>query len=771
MQAKMAQIFAEIPRVGADVIEIPPAELILSKARGTASLLLSGAMKWVWPRSFHKHVSADNDLLAETIVFDTEVELPQRPAFPIETVERVAVTFQRDDKRYPGVYALRPEFPLVAHINLESFEIPRSLCLFDEPYEELTLTWTDVGLIERIRTWLADTAAGKLHQAGQPLEPLLNSPDALIIFPPNFLGSLSSESPPPIKLDANIWDNGKICFAPADGRARAGQPGPHDFLVMPVKGKWQEHGHITRKPQTLNDLQAFLEAAEIDLLGGLRQTLRGFIDGGLTADQEALNSGLILLFFLPKTRDADAAPETTDIYGFVLVRKDRLTGSFFPLVRDIGEWLGVWDIHNGSAGLLLAPDTSRTGDEVELLMLSPTYPLSRQSAPAFAGTGERIDKKLVAIGMGALGSQIFINLIRTADGDWTTIDKDVLLPHNFVRHAAYGSAAGIAKASFSTMVANATIEGPPMSKAIVADVLDPGDNEAEIDGAYHEADAIFDFSASRAVARYLALDVPASARRISAFLNPSGNDLVILAEDRKRSTTLEQLEMQYYRLLINEAPLSDHLKPTHGQTGFSASCRAVSSQILPDSVARAASIASSALRNIVNDDEAAIIIWRGESNGEVKRFSARACSGLSSRVGEWIVSTDECVLERIRAERVKRLPVETGGVLIGSYDMKRKIIYVADYLSAPEDSTEEKTHFIRGSFGLPAAVERIQKVTLNNLGYIGDWHSHPNGHGATPSADDRLLVRALADQHRKDGKPAIILIVGDANQYSWNLKE
>ena len=47
------------------------------------------------------------------------------------------------------------------------------------------------------------------------------------------------------------------------------------------------------------------------------------------------------------------------------------------------------------------------------------------------------------------------------------------------------------------------------------------------------------------------------------------------------------------------------------------------------------------------------------------------------------------LLGEMRTDREKALPNETGGVLIGAYDVARKLIYVVYQVRAPEDITYE----------------------------------------------------------------------------------
>lgn len=531
----MTEDFVEIPLRGRELKQVAPDKLTIAKARQVAAALNAGLMNWVEFVASYHHLSRSSDadggrleIVAETVVFDAEVELPQYPVCEIEPRERIAVTFGRNDNRYPRVYALRRSFPKVSHLNVESFELPRSLCLYNKPYSDIKLGWTPIGFVERIRNWLSDTASGKLHKADQPLEPLLAGSDAFIVLPADFPENSGAENLAKVKMRVDHWDNGRWCFSPQDTRA-ADKNAPDNliFSLMPILGEPQEHGIIRRKPDNLSELNEFLQNAGINLLDGLRNLLRN-----LLSDNQTLSSGLIFVVALPKIRTGKAAVETAETWAFACV-KDKVgdDGDAFFSVAQIGKELGVLDVVDGKAGLIVPTDTTKSGEPIKLLTLAPCSPLSRENAPIWSGTKKRSDDKITAIGMGALGSQVFLNLIRAGDGEWTLVDEDVLLPHNFVRHAAYGGMAGYAKAEFSALIANATINSPPIACAIVADVLAPGKNAEHLSKSYSDSSVILDFSASQAVARHLALDVAASARRISLFLNPTGTDLLLLAED------------------------------------------------------------------------------------------------------------------------------------------------------------------------------------------------------------------------------------------------
>ena len=66
--------------------------------------------------------------------------------------------------------------------------------------------------------------------------------------------------------------------------------------------------------------------------------------------------------------------------------------------------------------------------------------------------------KIVAIGLGALGSQIFNNMVRAGYGRWALIDPDTLLPHNCARHVLGDWAVGANKATSLAAMADAMLD-------------------------------------------------------------------------------------------------------------------------------------------------------------------------------------------------------------------------------------------------------------------------------------------------------------------------
>jgi hypothetical protein len=183
-------------------------------------------------------------------------------------------------------------------------------------------------------------------------------------------------------------------------------------------------------------------------------------------------------------------------------------------------------------------------------------------------------------------------------------------------------------------------------------------------------------------------------------------------------------------------------------------------------VALHSGIASRAIRHALQEPVAKIAIWSADEHMGVKHLQASPAGMHEICFGTWTVCTDQWLLDKVARLRREKLPRETGGVLLGSFDMERRIAYVVDTIPSPPDSLEQPTVYIRGSQGLREEVERVRTATGGWLEYVGEWHSHPAGASTRCSPDDRTLFSWLSDEVNKDGHPALMLIAGDGKQ-SW----
>ena len=590
---------------------------------------------------------------------------------------------------------------------------------------------------------MRETAKDKLHTEDQILEPLFGFNSSFLVLPANLYRSEGEQLLATYKVKSEGTETLITAFLTDIKKYKP----ENNYILTIFKGAPQKHGIIRNVPKTIFELNNLLNIASINLIDEFRNRLK--IWYGLHENHPFFNSNLIIVVYLPQTRHENSSVESYDIRAFKTEKS----------INEIGLELGVWEKKEGNIGLIMGYDKNKDGAKLNIEMLNVCEPFSKSYAQ-MANNVNIKDSKISVIGLGALGSQIYNILLRKGIGNWILIDNDIVLPHNFARHILAPIHTGYHKASVLSYYAKSLYQNPDIANYISINIFDKkNDKYPELLKALETSEIILDFSASVSVARYITLDIPSKARRISAFYSISGIDSILLAEDNERKYRLDFLEMQYYRFLVETEELHDHLINPIGKLRYGYSCRDVSAKIPFDLTVQHSGVCSECIKNLLSNPKALINIWR-TNDGNIKKYEVSISNPFMLYYEDWIVCCDDYFIKKVYSEREKKLPNETGGVMLGSYDKQRKIIYVVDIIPSPDDSIEWPNVYIRGIKGIQNKIERIEKITDNMITYIGEWHSHPKGCQPSPSKDDVEAFLWLTKVMVENGTPALMLIAG-----------
>src|SRR5262249_55330269 len=160
------------------------------------------------------------------------------------------------------------------------------------------------------------------------------------------------------------------------------------------------------------DVAAIARTAGLDLIGEVRDVVTQW-------KADALDSRVVLVLIFPQTRTDGGEVEDFETWCFAI-----------PLtVRELGIRLGLWDEMNGNLAALLNVDDSKSGGDIPVKVFNPCVQLTRNTAARLNGRPNAVDARYVGVGVGALGSQIVMNLARAGFGRWVLIDSDRLMPH------------------------------------------------------------------------------------------------------------------------------------------------------------------------------------------------------------------------------------------------------------------------------------------------------------------------------------------------------
>jgi len=729
-------------------IVVPSIALALPRAQQLATLLSVHDLPFLELVEC-RQLSLNAVDIAETVVFNVEVERPQHLVHDVRRIERIAVTFSPQDETCPEVCALRSDFPRVPHTNLRASEYPRSLCLYDVPWAQVSLRWTAAAFVERIRHWLAETARGTLHQEDQPLEPLILGSRYTIVLPPDLFDGKSDGKHEELQI--------RLAARAADCRVLVANRGLSDrgqtFLALSFVARPQMHGVIRHNPHNLEELAEFLEPAGVSLLDELRTQI---VDWKL---QDVQDKQLLLVLGFPVTRSGEQIVEVSQLWAFMTTKT----------IAEIGVDLGVLEKSSHGYGRVIQRNPERNGKNIPVDVVLPQFDLTLDSLSQSSGLAAD-PRRVVAVGAGALGSQVIKTLAASGFGDWCIIDEDIVLPHNLARHQLGRHAIGYPKALALVSEVNSLLVEREGLRWFEADILRPAGKAEAIAKEFATAELVLDVAAAIPVSRHLTLDQSSPARRVAAFLNPRGTDLVLLAEDANRTITLDCLEMQYYRAITNDQRLEGHLRQPDGRIRYARSCRDVTTTIPNHLVQMHAGIAAGAIRQTAQQKNASLQIWQADNaSGNVHHLAIVPTLARRNSIEGWTLVVDEQLASRLAELRRSKLPRETGGVLIGAYDLVRQIVYVVDTIPSPPDSEEWPTLYIRGKRGLAPQVDKLREATDGQVEYIGEWHSHPDDCPCRPSEDDMQVFTWLTKNMDDAGLPALMAIVGQGGLNAWYL--
>lgn len=502
---------------------------------------------------------------------------------------------------------------------------------------------------------------------------------------------------------------------------------------------------VFSKPPALRD---WLEAAlkERNLPANARDHL--FVNAGTDGNRFAV------LVELPIVRDLGGIVERVQRIAFLL-----LAGKL-----DLGLRVGAYIKHEGTVYRFQEIPGGNAMQELDwqslpimpVAVLDAAEPARLREYSGIKGDGPAAG---VLVGAGALGSALVDLWSRGGWGSWTVVDSDHIKPHNLARHRAYDGFVGESKATFARVISETIAPPGVVRQALTCDACDTKNDQ--LTKAFGAADFVLDCSTTLDFPR-LASTATTKARHASAFLTPSGRDCVLLMEDTQRKLRLNTLEAQYYRALISRPWGNDHLKGNLSTFWSGASCRDVSVKLEYASILAHAAIINQQVRALLESEEACVRIWaRDPATGRVDTHRVPVYKPVEHHSQAVTLRYDEGLVRRLRAMRQQYLPKETGGVVVGYFDLNLRELVLVDCFPPPLDSTHSTTHFVRGVRGVLESVTQAQKRTAGVVGYVGEWHSHPPGHSALPSRDDFIQLHKLSNDMAQDGLPILQVIVGE----------
>ncbi|MEC2346028.1 Mov34/MPN/PAD-1 family protein [Paenibacillus barengoltzii] len=113
----------------------------------------------------------------------------------------------------------------------------------------------------------------------------------------------------------------------------------------------------------------------------------------------------------------------------------------------------------------------------------------------------------------------------------------------------------------------------------------------------------------------------------------------------------------------------------------------------------------------------------------------------------------------------EKMPLETGGILIGKYSEDGTKAIVRKNTGPPQDSKHGSHSFYRGIKDLALLLSNLWSSTGEF--YLGEWHFHPNS-WPIPSLTDKKQMKMIANDTRYHCPEPILYIIGGNPFAQWN---
>lgn len=669
------------------------------------------------------------------------VDLPPLGNFEgldIRKKEPVLIVFslQGYPKTAPMVHTDRLDFPKnkLAHLYIAKEGRPPAFCYVKGSMNEWYATKTISDLMVRLQNWLRDAACGWLSENGEQFDPLrLEGYRGTVIYSYDKLAGI-------VQSNKGLYADSNFALGLFENTAKE-----EDFPSFRLEKIITAEELVDVLKKYIVSLKELLEKKTFRV----KKYHLGYV---LWSSSENIFTDYCVE--LPRTWEnfkafcAGYAIETGPVEEFIA----SFDMHFFPEIPVITGLKRPKPIIGFSANLefvnfyveLKSEDVS----EKKIITNIPVHfqahseVLTTQKAQLISGT--KLDFGGAAIiGCGALGSKVALHFLRNGATNLLFLDSDKLSPHNLVRHALLPESEGKNKAVALMMTAMNMYRSEDIEDVNVGFQVS-GDSFLNGLLSFYKKDTkwLFDFTASEAFFQSLLLPYEGMnhIQICRGNISNHGNLGILLFEGKDRNPRIDDLQYLLFAEYKENAMVKNWLQREAelAEKGISlmigVGCNSETTTLADDTVSSHAAYFSRIIKKQVGSDHSAMgriyLQHLNEEEGGVNTQHLIVEPLVITKAANnplWEIRIKAGIIERMKAAMGIAMPHEIGGVFVGALNYKAKTIHVVDLIDAPPDSQSNPVCFFRGVEGLPEKVNDVNVYSGNQLGYIGEWHSHPFG--------------------------------------------
>lgn len=394
-------------------------------------------------------------------------------------------------------------------------------------------------------------------------------------------------------------------------------------------------------------------------------------------------------------------------------------------------------------------------------------PFTTTKAHEMSNLKADINPSLIVVGCGALGSKVSMHLIRSGITNMLLSDPDKMSAHNLSRHALLASSVNSNKAISLKNEANAIFFHETLKICSLQSAAKSIIEDEQLLQML-SAEYLLDFTASKVVFNQLVKkqDRP---QAISAAIYDDGNFGLLLYEGREKRLRLDDLLVTYYSMYKKDTLVSNYLMCEKAKANEPSSivnvglgCNSETFILADDAISAYAASMSITIKNIFkgNNADGGCWIYRPGIDGSMQVQRIDVPMFYCYNDDGWCVRISAQVMEAIIDQANCAGIYETGGYLVGQCNQKTKTIHVVDQIKAPNDTIHKGDYLILGKQGVKKNLSHIERRSGSTFGYIGEWHSHPNGPNEFSVTDSNEFVNKLEEMKSNEvTKPILELLI------------
>lgn len=700
---------------------------------------------------FNKKISIlewGNDRIA--VALDLKIDLPNLGNFEdldIRETEPVIIVF--DTKNYPvsapKVFTDRLDFPKnnLAHLYIASNNRPPAFCYVRGNTDEWYANKRIDDLLARISNWLRDAATGELTTNGEQYEPLrLEGYSGSIIFDyDTILNELMTNQ------DIQIGERTANALFTSSHK-------DEDYTYQFSKFITNENAKIILK-NVEEEREKFKENDKgkqyfySTLLWNEETEINVDYEVNIPSSWEEFKS--FCAFY-------KISYDLFEKYAAVFAHINE--EQYFPLIigirrpRQLIGYSSNMEFIN--LRIKLSKDDVKEGkiiSNVSIKMLEHNQPLTQKLAEKISGADNGHTANSVVFGCGALGSKIILHLAKSGNTKLTLIDPDYVSPHNLVRHSLFAEDIGENKSkalvdkikALFSFEQTTIIGGPSFKEGFI-----------EKQDTFKNYEWVMDFTASNSFFNKLStLDSINKCNILSASISDFGNLAILYKEGELRNPRLDDMQVYLYSESENDKEIEEWLtseKAIENSNNLLISvgigCNSESTILSDDKISSHASFFSGVIKKeMSNKSEIGKIFLNKIYDDPEYRIQSKVLYVNPFEIyhmvnnSKWTVRFKENVTQQMKNAFKTSGKLETGGVFIGVCNYKTKTIHVTAIITAPPDSKSNCVEFIRGREGLAEEIAEIERKSGGQIGYIGEWHTHPEGPEGLSMQDMRSISK------------------------------